>query len=81
MTTTTEQTLQVPKQKKIKKKCHRTKIFYATAQNTLSFFLLTHQPTAEKKIKECFPQRFIPFSVANKLTVYESYIRNLNINR
>jgi hypothetical protein len=33
--------------------------FIATAQNTLSFFLPTHEPTAEKKMKECFFHRFI----------------------
>jgi hypothetical protein len=39
------------------KKSHPSKIL-ATAQNTLSFFLPTHNPTAEKKMKECFRQRF-----------------------
>lgn len=53
---TNRQTLQ----KKLKHR-HRTKNnlnFYANAQNTLSFFLPTHEPTL-KKMKECFRQRFI----------------------
>jgi len=40
------------------KKNHHSKNL-ATPQNTLSFFLPTHKPTAEKKMKECFRQRFI----------------------
>jgi hypothetical protein len=58
MTKENEPTQQMPTQKKIKKKCHRTKNFYTNAQNTLSFFLQTHEPNAEKKMKECFRQRF-----------------------
>jgi len=41
---------------------------HANAQNTLSFFLPTHKPNAEKKMKECFRQRFI---------TTDNYLRNL----
>lgn len=44
--------------KKKLKKMPPHKKFFATAQSTLSFFLLTHEPNAEKKMKECFRQCF-----------------------
>jgi chloramphenicol O-acetyltransferase len=56
---TPTQLLTATAQKKLKKS-HPTKNFNATAQNTLSFFLPTHDPTL-KKMKECFRQRFNDF--------------------
>jgi len=49
----------MPPQKIILLKKANPQKFYANAQNTLSFFLPTHKPIAEKKMKECFLQRFI----------------------
>jgi hypothetical protein len=49
--------------------CQRTNFlihFFANAQNTLSFFSLPTNPT-QKKMKECFLQRFKKFSRQNHI--------------
>ena len=44
---------------KNKKNANAQKYSIANAQNTLSFFLQPHETQPEKKMKECFLQRFV----------------------
>jgi hypothetical protein len=54
------------------KKSHRTKKFYATAQNTLSFFLLTHKPPRKKNERVFSPTLYFA-----AMKILKSYLTNL----
>ena len=68
-------------EKKTKKNAPARKNSIANAHCTHLPLPANPQANPKAKSKVCNFQRFITLSVTNEITVYESYISNLNINR